>query len=97
KSSRRAVAVIMPIFDWQFVVVTILALGAGGIIVRRLMPARKVKAKGADTPPTPTPIACAHCASAESASSTQARPARTTTVPVVARRDLRDRAHQRGG
>ncbi len=83
----------MPHFDWQFLVVTMLAAGAGGIIVRRLMPARKVKAKGADAPAIPTPVACAHCASAESAA--PARPARTTTVPVVSLRDLRDSAHQR--
>jgi hypothetical protein len=84
----------MPDFDWQFLAVTMLAAGAGGIIVRRLMPARKVKAKGADAPAMPTPVACAHCASAESAWA-PARPARTTTVPVVSLRDLRDSAHQR--
>jgi hypothetical protein len=86
----------MPNFDWQFLVVTMLAAGAGGVIVRRLMPARKVKAKGADAPAMPAPAACAHCAFAEPASAaTRPAPARTATVPVVSVHDLRDSAHQR--
>jgi hypothetical protein len=84
----------MPVLDWQFVVVTIIALGAGSIVVRRLLPARKVKAKGADAPAVPAPsVACSHCASADAT----AKPAapRTATVPVVSVRDLRQSAHQR--
>jgi hypothetical protein len=81
------------VFDWQFVVVTLVALGAGAMVVRRLVPARKVKARGADAPPVPASPACAHCASAEPKPT---RPApRTETVPVVSLRDLRDSAHQR--
>ncbi len=53
-------------FDWQFVVVTIIALGAVGMVVRRLLPARKVKAKGADAAPVPASVACSHCAAGES-------------------------------
>jgi hypothetical protein len=55
-------------FDWQSVVVTIIALGAVGIVVRRLLPARKVKAKGADAAPVPASasVACSHCAAGES-------------------------------
>jgi hypothetical protein len=81
------------VFDWQFLVVTLVALGAGAIVVRRLLPARKVKARGADAPPVPASPACAHCASAEPKPT---RPApRTATVPVVSLSDLRDSAHQR--
>jgi hypothetical protein len=84
----------MPVFDWQFVVVTIVALGAASIVLRRLLPARKVKAKGADAPAVPAPsVACSHCASAEAPAKAKA-PARTATVPVVSVRDLRQSAHQ---
>jgi hypothetical protein len=88
----------MPVFDWQFLVVTLTALGAAAIVVRRLMPTRKVQARGGDAPPVPASPACAHCASAESAANPKqpARAAaRTETVPVVPLRDLRDSAHQR--
>ena len=86
--------------DWQFVVVTLVALTAGGVVVRRLMPARKVRSRGADAPPTPVSVACAHCSTAEAATKTAARAtprpaARTETVPVVSVRDLRASAHQR--
>jgi hypothetical protein len=53
-------------FDWQFLIVTLIALGAGGIVLRRLLPARKVQAKGADAPAVPASAACAHCAAGES-------------------------------
>jgi hypothetical protein len=86
---------IMPGFDWQFVIVTLVALGAGGIVLRRVMPARKVKARGADAPAIPAPVACAHCSTAEADAKPSARPARTATIPVVSMRDLRDSAHQR--
>jgi hypothetical protein len=82
----------MPVFDWQFLVVTMIAVGAGSIVVRRLMPTRKVRAKGADAPAPP--VACAHCASGEASLAKAARPARTATVPVVSLRDLRASAHQ---
>jgi hypothetical protein len=82
-------------FDWQFVVVTLVALAAAAIVVRRLMPARKVKARGAEAPPATTSVACAHCSTAEAARKPSARPARTATIPVVSIRDLRESAHQR--
>jgi hypothetical protein len=82
----------MPVFDWQFLVVTMIAVGAGSIVVRRLMPARKVRAKGADAPAPP--VACSHCATGEASMAKAARPARTATVPVVSMHDLRASAHQ---
>jgi hypothetical protein len=84
----------MPVWDWQFVIVTLIALSAMAIVVRRVLPARKTKAKGADAPPMPA--ACSHCASAESSKSSQQpqRAARTATVPVVSINDLRGSAHQ---
>jgi hypothetical protein len=86
----------MPVFDWQFLVVTMVAAGAGSIVLRRLLPARKVRAKGADAPPAVS-VACSHCASSESSAAKPARPARTETVPVVSLRDLRESAHQNRG
>jgi hypothetical protein len=86
----------MPGFDWQFAVVTLFALGAAGVVVRRLLPARKVKARGADAPPTPPSVACSHCATGEVAMKSAARATpRTETVPVVPIQDLRASAHQR--
>jgi hypothetical protein len=86
----------LPVFDWQFVVVTMIALGAGAIVLRRLLPARKVKAKGADAPAVPAPsVACSHCASADAAAKPKPTPLRTATVPVVSVGDLRQSAHQR--
>jgi hypothetical protein len=83
-------------FDWQFLVVTLVALGAGAMVVRRVMPARKVKARGADAPALPASPACAHCATGEAASTASARSApRTQSVPVVSVGDLRASAHQR--
>jgi hypothetical protein len=89
-------------FDWQTVVVTLVALGAGAVVLRRLMPARKVQSKGADAPATPVSVACAHCATGQAALKPKptarpvTRPApRTETVPVVSVGDLRASAHQR--
>jgi hypothetical protein len=53
-------------FDWQFLIVTLIALGAASLVLRRLLPARKVKAKGADAPAVPASPACSHCAAGES-------------------------------
>jgi hypothetical protein len=78
----------MPVWDWQFVIVSLIALAAMAIVVRRVLPARKTKTKGADAPPMPA--ACSHCASAESPKPS----ARTATVPVVSLNDLRGSAHQ---
>jgi hypothetical protein len=80
----------MPIWDWQFAIVTLVMLGAMTIVIRRVLPARKTKAKGVDAPPMSA--ACSHCASADSPK--QKQPARTATVPVVSINDLRGSAHQ---
>jgi hypothetical protein len=81
----------MPVLDWQFLVVTLIAAGAVAIVVRRLMPARKATSKGVEAPIQSA--ACSHCANSES-SATPPRPARTATVPVVSLSDLRGSAHQ---
>jgi hypothetical protein len=72
-------------FDWQFVVVTLVAAGALLVLVRRFMPA-KTRVRGGKGDP-----ACAHCTSNEQNRKANARPApRTTTTPVVSLSDLRE-------
>lgn len=72
-------------FDWQFAVVTLVAVGALLVLVRRFMPA-KASVRGGKGDP-----ACAHCASNEQNRKASARPApRTTTTPVVSLNDLRE-------
>lgn len=86
----------MPAYDWQFVVVTLIAAGGLWTLVRRFVPARQSRgAHGA--PPLPQkPTACAHCASNPAADGDgqhhRHQPRRTETVPVVALRDLRESA-----
>ena len=90
----------MPVFDWQFVVVTLIAAGGLWTLVRRFVPSRQSRdAQGAwasslSLPQKPT--ACAHCASNPAAEDghrhQQHQPRRTETVPVVALRDLRESA-----
>jgi hypothetical protein len=85
----------MPVYDWQFVVVTLIAAGGLWTLVRRFVPARQ--SRGASSLPLPQkPTACAHCASNPAADDDQRRhqhqPRRTETVPVVALRDLRESA-----
>jgi hypothetical protein len=91
----------MPGYDWQFVVVTLIAAGGLWTLVRRFIPARQSRgardAHGASPLPLPSkPTACAHCASNPAADdghqSPQRQPRRTETVPVVALRDLRESA-----
>jgi hypothetical protein len=91
----------MPVFDWQFVVVTLIAAGGLWTLVRRFVPARQSRggrdAGGASSLSLPQkPTACAHCASNPAADDDQRRPQhqprRTETVPVVALRDLRESA-----
>jgi hypothetical protein len=90
----------MPVFDWQFVVVTLIAAGGVWTLVRRFVPARPARgardAHGASSLPLPQkPTACAHCASNPAVDDGQRRhqqPRRTETVPVVALRDLRESA-----
>jgi hypothetical protein len=79
----------MPALDWQFILVTLVALTALGVLVRRLVPGRKVGGAAKSDP------ACAHCASnAERRPDTAARAPRTTTTPVVSLMDLRETAHR---
>jgi hypothetical protein len=86
----------MPVFDWQFVVVTLIAAGGLWTLLRRFVPARPSRGAhdalaGPALPQKPT--ACAHCASNPSADDHhQRQPRRTETVPVVALRDLRESA-----
>jgi hypothetical protein len=91
----------MPGYDWQFVVVTLIAAGGLWTLVRRFIPARQSRgardAHGASSLPLPAkPTACAHCASNPTADDShphhQHQPRRTETVPVVALRDLRESA-----
>jgi hypothetical protein len=89
----------MAVYDWQFVVVTLIAAGGLWTLVRRFVPARQ--SRGAhDASPVGSALphkstACAHCASNPSADDRhrhQHQPRRTETVPVVALRDLRESA-----
>jgi hypothetical protein len=91
----------MPVYDWQFVVVTVIAAGGLWTLVRRFVPARQSRggrdAHGASPLSLPEkPTACAHCASNPAADDGhqhhQRQPRRTETVPVVALRDLRESA-----
>ena len=75
----------MPGFDWQFAVVTLVAVGALLVLIRRFMPA-KTRVRGGRGDP-----ACAHCTSNEQNRRASIRPApRTTTTPVVSLSDLRE-------
>jgi hypothetical protein len=84
----------MPVADWQFVVVTLIAAGGLWTLVRRFVPARQSRgARDAQSPLLPhKPTACAHCASNPAADNHQHQPRRTETIPVVALRDLRESA-----
>ena len=76
--------------DWQFVVVTAVALGAAGVVVRRFVPSRRpATGPGARAA---TPVACEHCDAGARATATAAAPdgsSRTRTTPVVSVDDLR--------
>ena len=71
--------------DWQAVVVTIVALGAALVIVRRFAPARRRS--------NAAPAACDHCETganaARAATAGNGSTARTQTTPVVSVADLR--------
>ena len=90
----------MPVADWQFLVVTLIAAGGLWTLVRRFAPARQSRgahdAHGQGGPTLPQkPTACAHCASnpmADDGHRHQPQPRRTETVPVVDLRDLRESA-----
>jgi hypothetical protein len=87
----------MPVADWQFVVVTLIAAGGLWTLLRRFVPTRQSRGAhdahgGSALPHKPT--ACAHCASnpASDNHQPQHQPRRTETIPVVALRDLRESA-----
>jgi hypothetical protein len=77
--------------DWQTLVVTIVALGAASVIVRRFVPARRRSNARPGAPATP--IACDHCETGAKATRAAAAGtgsgARTQTTPVVSVGDLR--------
>ena len=83
--------------DWQTVVVTIVALGAAFVVVRRFMPARRRPNARPGQPAAP--VACDHCetgakatraaTAATAATGGNGSTARTQTTPVVSVADLR--------
>ena len=86
--------------DWQTVVVTIVALGAALVIVRRFVPARRRSNAGPGAPSAPA--ACDHCETgakatraATAATAGNGSGARTQTTPVVSVGDLRASAKAR--
>jgi len=84
---------IMPVYDWQFVVVTLIAAGGLWTLVRRFVPARQSRGALGASPLPGKPTACAHCASNPAADDGHRhQPRRTETLPVVALRDLRESA-----
>jgi hypothetical protein len=81
--------------DWQFVVVTVIALGAALLIVRRFLPARRRTAGGRGPA---SPVACDHCetgAKATAGAAPNGSTGRTQTTPVVSVDDLRASAKRR--
>ncbi len=84
----------MPL-DWQSIVVTLVALGAALVIVRRFVPARRRQARARGPA---APIACDHCetgAKAVAGAAPNGSGARTQTTPVVSVDDLRASARRR--
>ena len=81
--------------DWQAVVVTIVALGAALVIVRRFAPARRRSNAGQGAPSA----ACDHCETGakatRAATAGNGSAARTQTTPVVSVGDLRASAKAR--
>jgi hypothetical protein len=71
----------VPLTDWQFIVVSMVAAAALWVIVRQVWPSRS---KHDDS----SRAACANCPS--HAESPARAVARTTTTPVVSLADLRD-------
>ena len=70
--------------DWQTVVVTLVALGAAGVVVRRFIPAKRKPGAA------PAPAACEHCETgAKAVAAANASTARTQTTAVVSVGDLR--------
>ena len=83
--------------DWQAVVVTIVALGAAFVVVRRFMPARRRPNARPGQPAAP--LACDHCETGAKATRAAAAgngsAGRTQTTPVVSVGDLRASAKAR--
>jgi hypothetical protein len=80
--------------DWQTVVVTLVALAAAMVIVRRFVPARRRTA--ARPGASAAPVGCDHCETgakatraATGATAGNGSGARTQTTPVVSVSDLR--------
>jgi hypothetical protein len=78
--------------DWQTIVVTLVALAAAIVVVRRFVPARRRSNARPGAPATP--VACDHCETGAEAirSATAAgngAASRTQTTPVVSVDDLR--------
>jgi hypothetical protein len=89
----------MPL-DWQTIVVTVVALAAALVVVRRFIPARRRSAAGPNGPAAP--IACDHCETGAQATRPAAKAGngsttRTQTTPVVSVNDLRRSANRRRG
>ena len=74
----------MPVWDWQFIVVSLVALCAVGLIVRQVVPRRSNRSE-------PGGAACANCPTHVELS----KPSRTTVTPVVSLSDLRDTARSK--
>jgi hypothetical protein len=76
-------------FDWQTVVVTLIAFAAALVIVRRFAPAkRRLKARA----PGAMPSACDHCAPGRRVGPDAAR---TRTTPVISADELRASGRRR--
>lgn len=84
------------LLDWQTLVVTLVALAAAAVIVRRFVPARRRATAGARGPAAP--VACDHCETGAKAIANAApggSATRTQTTPVVSVDDLRASAKRR--
>ena len=81
-------------FDWQFVVVTTIALAAALVIVRRFVPAKRRPARAGVT--AAASAACDHCETGAKAAAptTQSPASRTQTTPVFSVGDLRTSARR---
>ena len=77
--------------DPQTVVVTLVALGAAFVVVRRFIPTRRRSNRGPGAPAMP--VACDHCDTGAKATrgtvAGNGSAARTQTTPVVSVADLR--------
>lgn len=84
----------VPLWDWQFIVVTAVAVGAVVVLARQFLPARGSKSGGSGAGAiTLSKPGCSHCASNADAKPA-ATPSRTVMTQVVSMRDLRDTARQ---